>query len=220
MIREIRNLLSQEQVQRINALLEQAAFVDGVSTAGQAARRVKNNLQTKAAQPELDEARELFTTAVLQNQEFRDFALPMHVATPIFSRYDVGMHYGEHIDNAKMGGIRTDLAMTLFLSPPESYDGGELVMEVDRLPRAIKLAAGSAVLYSAASLHRVNTVSRGRRQAAVTWVQSMFRDASKREIIIDLNIALGRLRASAPEALETLLAAKVRSNLHRMWADT
>jgi PKHD-type hydroxylase len=219
-IRHFENVLTSEQLQRINELLEKADFVDGVSTAGVSARRVKNNLQAKSAQPELEQAKEIFGKAVLQNKAIREFAMPQHVMPPIFSRYETGMRYGEHIDNSIMGGIRTDLAMTLFLSPPESYDGGELVIEVDREARPIKLAAGSAVVYSASSIHRVETVTRGRRQVAVTWIQSMFRDEAKREIIIDLNASINRLRADSPDAPETLLVAKVRSNLYRMWADT
>lgn len=220
MIRHFENLLTIEQLKSINDLLEKAEFVDGVSTAGLTARRVKNNLQAKSAQPELERAKEIFGKAVLQNKAIREFAMPQHVTPPLFSRYETGMRYGEHIDNSIMGGIRTDLAMTLFLSPPETYDGGELVIEVDREARAIKLAAGSAVIYSASSIHRVETVTRGRRQVAVTWIQSMFRDEAKREIMIDLNASINRLRADSPDAPETLLVAKVRSNLYRMWADT
>lgn len=220
MIGHFENVLTSEQLQSINELLEKATFVDGVSSAGVTARRVKSNLQAKSAQPEFEQAKAIFGKAVLQNKAIREFAMPKHVMPPIFSRYETGMRYGEHIDNSIMGGIRTDLAMTLFLSPPESYDGGELVIEVDRLPRAIKLPAGSAVIYSAGSVHRVETVTRGRRQVAVTWIQSMFRDEAKREVIIDLNATINRLRADSPDALETLLVTKVRSNLYRMWADT
>lgn len=220
MIKQFDDILSQEQLSQMNALLEKADFADGVTTAGTAARRVKNNLQAKAAQPGLDQARALFNETVLQNKAFRDFALPLRVVPPLFSRYETGMRYGEHTDNALMGNVRTDFALTLFLNAPESYDGGELVIEADREARTVKLAAGSAILYSANSIHRVEPVTRGRRQVAVTWIQSMIRDAGQREIIADLGIALGHARKIAPDARETLLIAKARSNLLRMWANT
>jgi PKHD-type hydroxylase len=220
MIRQFENFLTGPQLQRLNAVLEKAAFADGAATAGVAARGVKNNLQANAAQPEMDEAREIFAKAVMQNKEFRDIALPLHIMPPLFSRYETGMRYGDHTDNAMMGGTRTDLAMTLFLNPPEAYDGGELVIDADREPRSIKLAAGAAVLYPASSLHRVETVTRGRRQVAVTWIQSMLRDAGQREIIIDLSLAINRLRAIQHDSQDALLIAKTRANLLRMWSDT
>ena len=220
MIRQFEKFLSDEQLQALNAVLDKTVFVDGAATAGVAARRVKNNLQAKAAQPGTDRAQEIFAKAVMQNTDFRNFALPLHVLPPLFSRYETGMSYGEHTDNALMSGTRTDLAMTLFLSPPESYDGGELVIDVDREPRRIKLAAGAAVVYPASSLHRVETVTRGRRQVAVTWIQSMLRDAGQREIINDLSETINRLRAIQHDSQDALLIAKTRANLLRMWADT
>lgn len=220
MIRQFDGIVNQQQLQRINALLENAVFADGAATAGATARRVKNNLQAKSAQSELDEARAVFNEAVLHNKAFRDTALPLRVVPPLFSRYETGMRYGEHTDNAMMGNVRTDLALTLFLSAPESYDGGELIIEADREPRVIKLAAGSAVLYSASSIHRVEPVTRGRREVAVTWIQSMVRNPTQREIIGDLGAVLAHARKNAPDARETLLIAKTRSNLLRMWSDT
>ena len=220
MIRQFEKFLSDEQLQVLNAVLDKTVFVDGAATAGVAARRVKNNLQAKAAQPGTDQAQEIFAKAVMQSTEFRNFALPLHVLPPLFSRYETGMGYGEHTDNALMSGTRTDLAMTLFLSPPESYDGGELVIDVDREPRRIKLAAGAAVVYPASSLHRVETVTRGRRQVAVTWIQSMLRDAGQREIINDLSRVINAIRDKQPDAQDALLLSRTRANLLRMWADT
>jgi len=118
-----------------------------------------------------------------------------------------------------MANVRTDLAVTLFLVAPASYDGGELIVDVDRDPRSIKLAAGCGVVYCASTLHRVETVTRGCRLAAVTWVQSVVRDAARREILADLDTSLRHARASAPNTRETLLLAKSRANLLRMWAE-
>ena len=220
MIKQFDKFLTDAQLQEMNSLLEKAAFTDGALTAGVAARRVKNKLQAKRTQPVIDQAREIFAKAVMQNTEFRDFALPLQVLPPLFSRYETGMCYGDHTDNAMMGGTRTDLAMTLFLSAPDSYDGGELVINTDHEPRCIKLAAGSAIVYSASSIHRVETVTRGRRQVAVSWIQSMVRDAGQREIIIDLTQLINAMRAKQPDAQEALLLSKTRANLLRMWADT
>ena len=220
MIRQFEKFLSDEQLQELHAVLDKTVFVDGATTAGVAAQRVKHNLQAKAAQPGTEQAQKIFAKAAMQNTEFRNFAMPLHVLPPLFSRYETGMCYGDHTDNAMMGGTRTDLAMTLFLSPPESYDGGELVIDVDREPRHIKLAAGAAVVYSASSVHRVETVTRGRREVAVTWIQSMVRDAGQREIIIDLSQTINRLRAVQHDSQDALLLAKTRANLLRMWSDT
>lgn len=220
MIRQFDDLLSQQQLRQMAAFLDNTVFVDGAATAGAGARRVKHNLQAQAAQPGLEQARALFGETVLQNKAFRDFALPLRAVPPLFSRYETGMRYGEHTDNALMGNVRTDFALTLFLNAPESYDGGELVIEADREPRTVKLAAGSAILYSASSIHRVEPVTRGRREVVVTWIQSMVRDPGQREIITDLGVALAHARRFAPDARETLLIAKTRSNLLRMWANT
>ncbi len=219
-IKQFDDILSQQQLQQMTAWLEKTAFVDGAATAGTAARRVKNNLQAQNAQPGLEQARALFGEAVLQNAGFRDFALPLRAVPPLFSRYETGMRYGDHTDNALMSNVRTDLALTLFLNAPDSYDGGELVIETDREARTVKLKAGSAILYPATSIHRVEPVTRGRRDVAVTWIQSMVRDAAQREIITDLGAALAHARSVAPDARETLLIAKTRSNLLRMWANT
>ena len=220
MIKQFDDILSRDQLQQMIALLDKAAFADGASTAGAAARRVKHNLQAKPGQAGLDQARALFGEVVLKNKAFRDFALPLRAVPPLFSRYETGMRYGEHTDNALMGNVRTDLAMTLFLNAPESYEGGELIIEADREPRVIKLAAGSAILYSASSIHRVEPVTRGRRQVAVTRIKSMVRNPLQREVISDLGTVLAHARNNAPDARETLLIAKTRSNLLRMWSDT
>jgi PKHD-type hydroxylase len=220
MMKRLDNVLTAAELQRLHTLLATATFESGVATAGVTARAVKNNLQATAVQPGIDEARTIVRQALSRNEEFRDHALPLRMVPILFSRYEPGMRYGEHTDNALMGNVRTDLALTLFLNPPESYEGGELVVEVDRDPRSIKLRAGSAILYSATSLHRVEPVTRGQRLAAVTWVQSMVRDVAQREIIADLGAALRQVRVGAPNARETLLIAKVRANLVRMWSSS
>ncbi|MDF3073721.1 MAG: PKHD-type hydroxylase, partial [Alphaproteobacteria bacterium] len=127
--------------------------------------------------------------------------------------------YGNHVDEAIMNGMRMDLAFTLFLSDPESYDGGELVIDNPTGDQEIKLPAGSAVLYPATSLHRVAPVTRGQRLAAVTWIRSMLRDAGQREIMFDLDRVHEILFKRDGKSLEADLLAKTQSNLLRMWAE-
>jgi PKHD-type hydroxylase len=212
-------LVTPAELLQLLTLLSGAAFESGAVTAGPGAREAKNNLQATSAQPAVEEARVILRNALQRSEAFREFAFPLRIVPPLFSRYEPGMRYGEHTDNAVMGNVRTDLALTLFLSAPESYDGGELIVDVDREPRSIKLAAGNAVVYLATSLHRVAPVTRGMRLAAVTWVQSMIRDATRREILNDLDVTLRFLRGNAPNSREALSLAKVRTNLVRMWVE-
>lgn len=219
MFRVIENLLTAAELQQLQSAVPALDYEDGAATAGAAARPVKRNLQAVMSHPVAEGARGIVGTALARNEAFRDFALPHRVVPPIFSRYEVGMRYGAHTDNAVMTGVRTDLALTLFLSDPESYDGGELVFGVDRDPRRIKLPAGTAVAYSAATLHQVEEVTRGVRFAAITWIQSLVPDAARREILEDLIHVLRQLRGNGPSTPQTLLLAKSRANLLRMWAD-
>jgi PKHD-type hydroxylase len=211
--KRIDNLVTAAELQELAAALATAHFEDGMTTAGRAVRDVKHNLQATGQEPETERARRIVNDALTRNVEFREATLPFRILPPMFSRYEAGMRYGEHTDNPIMGrdqAVRTDLALTLFLADPGSYDGGELVVDVDREPRRFKLAAGGAIVYPATSLHRVEPVTRGTRFAAVTWVQSVVRDSAQRELIADLGAVLAHLRAKAPNT---------RANLLRMWAD-
>ena len=222
MFKRLDNVLTPAELQQIRALLAGATFEDGAATAGNAARNVKRNLQATGQQPQTEQARRLVNEALVRNDDFLQFALPFRVLPPIFSRYEAGMTYGEHTDNPIMGRdppVRTDVALTLFLVSPADYDGGELVIDVDTDPKRIKLPPGSAVVYPATTLHRVEPVTRGQRLAAVTWVQSVVRDAARRDVLADLATALRGMRGSTTNARETQLIAKTRANLMRMWAD-
>lgn len=213
------NVLRPEELDQLLTLLAAATFEDGARTAGPAVASVKRNVQATGRTAEMDVARKVVSDALLRNEELRLFALPLRVMPPLFSRYGVGMQYGEHTDNPIMGQdppLRSDIAITLFLTPPERYDGGELRVGVDR---SFKGAAGDAVAYPATSLHRVEPVTRGQRLVAVTWVQSVVRDAAQRELLLDLAVALRFMRVAAPDAPATRLLAKSRANLLRMWAE-
>lgn len=208
----IRKLLSPELLAQLNARLAHAKWVDGLATAGQAAARVKRNLQLESG-PEAQELAELVKKALLANDKFPPLALPRRLTPPMFSRYEVGMEYGAHTDDAvrSRDGIRTDLAGTLFLSEPESYDGGELVVNSS----AVKPGAGDLVLYPATTVHRVAPVTRGVRLAAVFWVQSLVRSHEQRELLLALHGAIARLG----DHPVTVSVEAVQQNLLRMWAE-
>ncbi len=161
--------------------------------------------------------------ALKRSQTFQRATLPRTIRPPLISRYRAGMNYGLHVDNAMMGrGVkeRSDISVTVFLSDPGDYDGGELVIDEVHEAREIKLPAGAAVVYPSGCLHRVAPVARGARLAAVTWVESHVRDPMRREVLHDLDLVRRRLMKDAVDWDETDLAYKVYANLLRLWADT
>ncbi|HEY1772952.1 MAG TPA: Fe2+-dependent dioxygenase [Gammaproteobacteria bacterium] len=222
MLLKIEGLLSADEVARLQALLKDAKFNDGRLTAGPAVRDVKNNLQTVAQDDAVDEPRSLLGAALLNNERLAQYALPRRVMPPMFNRYDSGMEYGSHVDNAIMGSgdpMRADLSVTVFLTAPADYDGGELVIHSDGAAEAIKLPAGSAVVYPSTSIHKVQKITRGSRLAGVTWIQSFVRDEAQRDMLFEL-MQLARwsrnVAAGSPEAMKI---SKLRANLMRMWAE-
>ena len=189
----IGNVLSTEELRRVRAALARARFVDGAATAGFAARLVKNNRQAEASDRSLGTIRKLVAERVLANEVFRLAVRPKALSPLLFSRYQKGMRYGSHVDDALMDGMRTDVSFTLFLSAPESYDGGELVIESAAGEDAFKLGPGSVLTYPSTTLHRVAPVTRGQRLAAVGWVRSYIRDPAHRELLFELETARRRL---------------------------
>lgn len=218
---QIIQVLTPEEVQRFFLEFQTAKFVDGRATALGLAKDVKQNLQAERLGSDWPALDEIVFSALRRNTDFQLFAQPKRVLPPIYSRYEIGMKYGTHIDAAIMGAgnpIRTDLAMTLFLSPPDSYDGGELMIEQPLGEQDIKLAPGEAIVYPATKLHRVEPITRGVRFAVVTWIQCAVRDPRLRAIIHDL----GKVREKAevtddPDA--QLLLAKCYNNLLRYAVD-
>lgn len=222
MLLKIEGLLSTTEVARAREALAGATFNDGRLTAGEAVRDVKNNLQASGQDKALDESRQLITVALLKNEAFTARVLPRRLLPPMFNRYDAGMEYGGHVDNAIMGGgepIRVDVSITVFLSDPKDYDGGALIINSDGEPRQVKLAAGGAVVYNSTTIHKVEPVTRGSRYAAVIWAQSFVRDEGRREILQELAEAARWARTASPGSQEAMKISKVRANLMRMWAE-
>lgn len=193
------------------------SFQDGKLTAGRFAQSVKSNDQA-ADSPEREAIFEKVSQALRSNALFHSAARPSALSKFILSRYRVGQTYGLHVDNAMMGNLRTDLSFTLFLAPPETYDGGALIVEDRFESRAVKLAAGDMILYSSGTLHRVEPVSSGERIAVVGWVQSLIRDDKQREILFDLDRAVETAHAEGGKSALFDTLSKTRSNLIRMWA--
>lgn len=189
MIFQIADCLDAADLDAARDVAARAEFVSGRQTAGRVARKAKNNLQAA-------DSSEIRGLLALVERRLRAHPLIASAARPaafiklLLSRYETGMAYGRHVDNALIDGQRTDLSFTLFLSEPESYDGGELVIDDSSAERAFKLAAGSLLLYPGTTLHHVNEVTRGQRLAVVGWIESRVRSAEQREILFDLEQAM------------------------------
>lgn len=219
MILCIADVLAPEAVARLRARLAEARFVDGRATAGWHARMVKHNRQVDAGEAALGAMQKTVAEALAANALFAMAARPKIVRPVLFSRYEPGMEYGSHVDDAVMGGMRTDLSFTLFLSDPADYDGGELVIEGASGEEDIRLPAGSLVLYPSTALHRVAPVTRGERLVAVSWVRSLIRDPAAREILFDLDTARQSLYRQNGKTAEFDLLSKTLSNLLRRWVE-
>ena len=223
MILCIGEVLSAEELAQLVQVVEAGTFGDGARTAGWHAKLVKNNHQLEGEAAET--AASTVTAALRRNATFMAATHPIRVRPPMVSRYVPGQVYGAHVDDAVMvmgpGGtrLRTDVALTLFLSRPEDYDGGELIIDTTAGDQVFKLTAGSMVCYPANSLHRVAPVTRGARLAAVTWVQSTVRDPAKREILFDLDRARRALFDKDGKNAQFDLLSKSYANLLRMWAE-
>ena len=220
MLLHIPSVLTPGELAAMRARLAAATWGDGRVTAGHQSVRVKDNLQL--AQDSAD-AREMGVTvmgALERNALFVSAALPARIFPPLFNRYEPGMGFGAHIDNAirQVPGtplrIRTDISATLFLSAPENYDGGELIIEDTYGTQSVKLAAGDMVLYPAASLHRVAPVTRGARIAAFFWVQSLVKDDAERAMLFQLDRSIMALPQDHPAVLQL---TGLYHNLVRKW---
>jgi len=223
MLIEIPGLLNEAFVAKIHEVLDGASFVDGKLSAGMAAAKVKQNEELAQDPDKLQLLYRILMTALGHNTVFKSAALPNKVADFIFARYQPGMHYGDHVDDPVMGGngprFRSDVSMTVFLTPPESYDGGELVIRTSFGDKPVKLNAGDAVIYPSSSLHQVAEVTRGQRLVALTWIQSLVRDPGQRELLFELDQAREHLLRDAPDNEHSKRVDRSYANLLRMWAE-
>jgi PKHD-type hydroxylase len=225
MMIRIPGLLSQEQVAQARRQLGAADWVDGRITAGAQSGQTKHNLQVPEDSQTARALGDMILSALGRNERFTSASLALRVFPPLFNRYDTGMDFGAHIDNAirfvKGANIRvrTDLSATLFLTDPADYDGGELVIEDTYGDHSVKLPAGDLVLYSATSRHHVTPITRGSRWSSFFWIQSMVRDEAARTHLFELDNAIQGLRAQVGENAEVVALTGLYHNLVRRWAD-
>jgi PKHD-type hydroxylase len=225
MLITIPEVLTSTELADARAALGAAEWVDGKVTAGYQAQGVKENLQLPEGSPVASKLGEVVLGALAHSPLFMSAALPLRVFPPMFNRYTGGGHFGTHVDTAIRAmastgqRIRTDLSATLFLSTPEEYDGGELLVEDTYGVHSVKLPAGDMVLYPASSLHRVTPVTKGARVASFFWIQSMIRDDSDRTLLFDLDSAIQRLAKESPGNAVGVKLTGVYHNLLRRWAE-
>ena len=225
MLLHVPGVLSAEHVARARQLLDGADWVDGRVTAGPQSSRAKQNLQLPESSPAARELGDLILAALQRNPLFKSAALPLKVYPPMFNRYGGGHSFGSHVDNAirQVPGsphrVRTDLSATLFLAPPDSYEGGDLVIADTYGTHSVKLPAGDMVLYPSASLHHVTPVTQGERIASFFWIQSLVRDDGQRTLLFDMDSAIQQLAADAPDHPSTVQLTGIYHNLLRQWAE-
>jgi PKHD-type hydroxylase len=219
MITIIPGVLTSAELYDLLSKMNTMRFVDGALSAGPGARHVKNNLQADMNAPEFAEASRFVAQTLMRNETFMLAALPLRMTRVRFNLYHDSMTYGSHVDGSVIEDIRTDVSFTLFLADPDSYRGGELVIEDAGGDRAFKLKAGDVILYPGTSLHRVEPVTTGERVGAFGWVQSAVRDSAKRELLYDLDLTRQSLFEKYGNCREVDLLGKSRGNLLRMWAE-
>ncbi len=225
MLIHIPKILTAEQVTHVRAELDKAEWADGRNTAGYLSQRVKDNTQVPDMHPVGKQLGQMILGILEKHPLFTSAALPLKVVPPLFNRYTGNQNYGRHVDGAirPVAGtpfrVRTDLSATLFLTAPEDYDGGELVIEDTFGPRRIKLPAGDMVLYPGTSVHHVEPVTRGTRLASFFWIQSMVRDDTQRTLLFNLDTSIQQLGRDVPQHPAVVQLAGVYHNLLRLWAD-
>ncbi len=226
MMVHIPNVLTSEQLAHCRAVMQRADWIDGAATAGHQSRKVKHNLQLPEDSEAARELGGIVMGALARNALFVSAVLPQQVFPPLFNRYDAGMVFGSHVDNAirehAASGlrVRTDVSSTLFISAPEDYDGGELVVEDTYGNHSVKLPAGDMIVYPGTSVHNVTPITRGARIAAFFWTQSLIRDETKRALMFDLDMSIIALTRDHPEHPSVVQLTSIYHNLLRQWAQT
>ena len=227
MLLHIPEVLSADEVAHFRARLDTAAWGDGRQTAGYQSAQAKDNLQLAETDPVAKELAARVLEALSKNSTFFAAALPRRIYPPLFNCYRGGQSFGAHVDNAVrydraagMQPVRTDVSATLFLSAPEDYDGGELVIEDTYGNQRVKLPAGDLVVYPGTSLHQVTPVTRGERIASFFWIQSLVRDDGERRLLFDLDVGIRRMTQAQPDHPALVQLTGVYHNLLRRWSDT
>ncbi len=225
MLTHVPQVLAKAQVAAFRDRLDRSDWADGRITAGPQAARAKANQQLPETAAEARELGEAIVRALEKSPLFISAALPKQVFPPLFNRYGPGMGFGNHVDNAirQVGAsahrIRTDISATLFLSEPDEYDGGELVVEDTYGAHRVKLPAGDMILYPATSLHHVTPITRGARVASFFWIQSLVREDGARTLLFELDGAIRDLGRSVPDDPALLRLTGCYHNLIRRWAE-
>lgn len=226
MLVHIPQVLAADELAQVRSIIEAEAWIDGKETAGDQAAQAKFNLQIAEGSPAAMQAGDIILRALGRNPIFNSAALPLRVLPPLFNRYDAGMKFDSHVDGAiravPHAGIRmrADVSSTLFLTDPQDYDGGELVVDDTYGSHHVKLPAGDLILYPATSLHNVTPITRGSRWSSFFWTQSMIRDDGRRSMLYDLDLAIREVRARLgdQEPASTALVSHYH-NLLRYWAE-
>lgn len=227
MLVHIPEVLTPEQIRHCREVMMRTNWIDGRVTAGHQSAKTKHNLQLQENSPEAKELGGIVMGALGRNALFTSAVLPKTVFPPLFNRYDAdgAMNFGSHVDNAIRSSastgirIRTDVSTTLFLSSPDEYDGGELVVEDTYGTHAVKLPAGDMIVYPATSVHHVTPVTRGSRIASFFWTQSMIADVTRRAMMFDLDMSIIRLNADHPDHPSVVSLTSLYHNLLRQWAE-
>ncbi|MBR2537080.1 MAG: Fe2+-dependent dioxygenase [Hyphomicrobium sp.] len=227
MLVTIADVLKPDELAHIRGVLERTTWVDGRVTAGDQAAKVKNNLQVPIDSPAAQELGQIILSALSRNSQFMSAVLPLRVLPPMFNRYDTGMTFGAHVDGSirSLPGsgqrLRTDVSSTLFLTPPEDYDGGELVVHDTYGTHSIKLPAGHLVVYPGTSMHSVTPVTRGSRWASFFWSQSMVRDDWQRHMLYELDNSIRSVRSRLADDDHAVVGLTAHyHNMLRHWAET
>ncbi|KRE87658.1 PKHD-type hydroxylase [Rhodanobacter sp. Soil772] len=225
MLLHIPDVLSCEQIAQMRAVLDAADWTDGRETVGAQGAQVKRNQQLPEASPLRRQLGEAVLAALARSPLYHAAALPLRTLPPRFNRYQGGGQYGFHVDGAVMAlsgdaQLRSDVSCTLFLSEPDEYDGGELIVNDTYGEHEVKLPAGDLIVYPSSSLHRVAPVTRGARVASFFWVQSLIRDDSRRRLLFELDASIQRLTQTGADAAALLQLTGVYHNLLRQWAET
>lgn len=226
MLLKIPQVLTKNQIQQMREVLFSANWIDGNVTAGYQSAKSKNNLQLAENSAQANSLGEQILAALAKNNLFMSAALPLKIFPPLFNCYQGGQSFGVHVDNAirQVPGtpvkVRTDVSITLFLSEPDEYDGGELIIEDTYGSHKVKLNAGDLVLYPSSSLHRVSQVTRGQRLASFFWLQSLVGSDEKRSLLFDMDMAIQSLRKTVDDSPEIIQLTGVYHNLIRQWSQT